>query len=69
MVADAHDLAGVSCPRTIRHVPPGPGAGQAVPLWCISAPSAPGAPGAPGVADVADVTLLRSGALRVAASK
>ena len=29
MVADAHDLAGVSCPRTMRHVPPGPGAGQA----------------------------------------
>jgi hypothetical protein len=28
-VMGSHDLAGVSCPRTMRHVPPGPGAGQA----------------------------------------
>jgi hypothetical protein len=26
-VAGSHDLAGVSCPRTMRHVSPGPGAG------------------------------------------
>ena len=45
-MAGSHDLAGISCPRTMRHVPPGPGAGQA------SAQCRPGggevAPGSPG---------------------
>ena len=47
MAADSHDLAGISCPRTMRHLPPDPGAGRAS-AQCHpdGGEVAPGSPGA-----------------------